>query len=75
MTPSAGGFLAECIELDAAGEGATRDEAVRQLRESILDRMRSTEAIAPPSKAPSVVIELSEAAPHRDVSPQGPGEA
>lgn len=75
LTTADGGYLAECIEISAAGEGNTRDAAISSLRESIVERM-STEAVAPPSHETRAAVELIEAAPPVEApSPQGPGEA
>ena len=70
-----GSFVAECVEIEAEGEGATAKAAIDSLRQAIKERMGSSEAVAPPSMPPSPEIELMEAAsPQRSVSPQGPGE-
>lgn len=77
LGPSDGGFLAECVEIDAEGEGATREAAIDALREAIRERMQSAEAVAPPPSQPKAAVELIEASPLRESSPspQGPGEA
>lgn len=75
LTTADGGYLAECVEIDAQGEGSTGAAAISSLRESILERM-STEAVAPPSHETRAAVELIEAAPPAEApSPQGPGEA
>lgn len=77
LGPSDGGYLAECVEIDAEGEGNTREAAIDALREAIRERMTSAEAVAPPPSTPQAAVELIEAAPLRESapSPQGPGEA
>ena len=76
LTPSDGGYIASCAEIEAEGEGSTREAAVRSLRESICERMSSAEAVAPPSQTPHASVELIEASPAaEEPSPQGPGEA
>ena len=52
------GFVAECVESDAAGEGKTAKEAVSALREALEERMFRPDAIAPPSRPPPGTIEL-----------------
>lgn len=75
LTPADGGYLAECVEIDAQGEGATREIALDSLRQAITERM-TPEAVALPSQSPQSSVELIEAAPaEARTSPQGPGEA
>lgn len=47
------GFLAECIESEAAGEGKTARDAVESLRRSLEERMLRPDAVAPPSTPPT----------------------
>jgi len=54
-----GGYLAECIESDAAGEGKSAREAIESLRTSLHERMFRPDAIAPPPSATSGSIELA----------------
>jgi hypothetical protein len=71
------GWLAECVESDAAGEGASEREAVESLRKALEERMLRPDAIAPPSSPDSARIEL-ERAPDAGRTPldlSGPGEA
>lgn len=75
------GFVAECIEAEAAGEGKTSKEAVDSLRKSLEERMFRPDAVAPPSKPTEDVIELvlaDEATPsaeRRSLDLGGPGDA
>jgi predicted RNase H-like HicB family nuclease len=60
------GIYAECVELDAAGEGKTREEAVEALREALRGILGAAEAVAPPAAATSHHVVLIEAtAPQR----------
>jgi len=51
-------WLAECEEVDLAGEGATRDEALSTLRSALEEYFQRAEAVAPPSDAPREAIEI-----------------
>lgn len=56
------GWIAECVESDAMGEGKTEREAIASLRESLEERMFRPDAVAPPSEeAPHapIVLELA----------------
>ncbi|MBX3206702.1 MAG: hypothetical protein KF764_16655 [Labilithrix sp.] len=74
------GFVAECVESEAAGEGKTATEAVESLRRSLEERMFRPDAVAPPSQPTEGVIELvladeGAAADRRSLDPSGPGDA
>jgi hypothetical protein len=51
-------WLAQCEEVDRAGEGATPDEAIASLREALEEYFGQAEAIAPPSQPPAESIEI-----------------
>ncbi len=53
-----GGFVAECIEAEAAGDGRTAKDAVESLRLALEERMFRPDAVAPPSEPAESVIEL-----------------
>ncbi len=74
MQSSDEGYLAECLEMDIAGEGATQEAAIQALRKGIDERRHAPDAIAPPSKANLGGIELVAAPPEPVRSPEGPGE-
>jgi hypothetical protein len=74
------GFVAECVESEAAGEGKTAKDAVEALRKSLEERMFRPDAVAPPEEPAESVIELvlaDENAPadRRSLDPGGPGDA
>jgi hypothetical protein len=74
------GFLAECMEAEAAGEGKTARDAVESLRKSLAERMFRPDAVAPPPEPTESVIELvlaDENAPadRRSLDLGGPGDA
>lgn len=76
----ADGYLAECVESEAAGEGKTEKAAVESLRKSLEERMFRPDAVAPPSKPTGGEIELVRAEesstsgrPSLDLG--GPGDA
>lgn len=52
------GFVAECVESEAAGEGKTAKDAVDALRRSLEERMFRPDAVAPPSRPAEGTIEL-----------------
>lgn len=52
------GFIAECVESDAAGEGTTEKSAVEALRRALEERMFRPDAVAPPPRPAEVTIEL-----------------
>ncbi len=52
------GWLAECVESDAAATGATPAEAVTALHAALEERMFRPEAVAPPPETEHSVIEL-----------------
>jgi predicted RNase H-like HicB family nuclease len=51
-------WLAQCEEVDRAGEGATREEAIASLREALHEYFGHTEAVAPPAEKPHEAIEI-----------------
>ncbi|MBX3213914.1 MAG: hypothetical protein KF850_17905 [Labilithrix sp.] len=74
------GFVAECVESEAAGEGKTAKDAVESLRRSLEERMFRPDAVAPPSQPTKGVIELvlaeeGAAVDRRSLDPGGPGDA
>ena len=73
------GFLAECVESEAAGEGKTAKEAVESLRKSLEERMFRPDAVAPPSRPTEGEIELvlaeDGATERRSLDLGGPGDA
>jgi predicted RNase H-like HicB family nuclease len=48
LTQADGQWLAECEEVDRAGEGRTPDEALASLREALKDYFSEAQAVAPP---------------------------
>jgi len=75
LIKDANGYLAQCVESEAAGEGKTSKEALESLRVSLEERMFRPDAVAPPSETEHSVIELelaSDRAP-REVDLSGPG--
>lgn len=52
------GFVAECVESEAAGEGPTEAAAVSSLRDVLEERMFRPDAVAPPSRPTESPIEL-----------------
>lgn len=59
-------FIAECIEVDAAGEGTTAAEAVLELRE-LLSKKMEPQAVAPPSQRGPIEIDLTESGATRGI--------
>ena len=72
-----GKVCASCLDLEAAGEGATREEALAALREAVSERL-SPEAVAPPPHPQTPVIEIIVVdceEPDHARKPTGPGDA
>ena len=76
LVRDANGWLAECVESDAAGEGKTSKAAVESLRASLEERMFRPDAIAPPPETEHSTIELelaAEATEQKSIDLGGPG--
>jgi len=58
LIKDANGYVAECVESDAAGEGKSARDAVEALRASLEERMFRPDAVAPPASGPHSTIEL-----------------
>lgn len=54
-----GHWVAECLEIDAAGEGLSAAEAVLTLRDALAERFVS-DAVAPPSRRDKVELDLTQ---------------
>jgi hypothetical protein len=52
------GFVAQCVEIDALGEGSTREAAIRSLRTELEDQMSHVEGIAPPAVPAEISVDL-----------------
>jgi hypothetical protein len=52
------GWLAQCEEVDCAGEGATPELALAELRVALDEYFGHAEAVAPPPEAPREAIEI-----------------
>jgi predicted RNase H-like HicB family nuclease len=53
-----GEWLAQCEEVDLAGTGGTREEAIASLREALQEYFTHPEAIAPPGELARESIEI-----------------
>lgn len=78
LIKDASGWMAECVESEAAGEGKTSKEAVESLRTSLEERMFRPDAVAPPEQTEHSTIELeltseSESEKTRELDLGGPG--
>jgi hypothetical protein len=51
-------WVAQCEEVDRAGEGATPAEALASLRQALDDYFGSSSAVAPPAEPPRDPIEI-----------------
>jgi len=58
VTWDGGRWLAQCEEVDRAGEGDTPEAAVASLREALEEYFGQAEAIAPPQEKPCEAIEI-----------------
>ena len=74
-TPS--GWLATCVDIEAGGEGKTREEALASLRASIAER-EAPEAVALPRDAcppqTEIVIVEDDSPSQKAHEPTGPGD-
>ena len=83
LVRDARGYVAECVETEAAGEGASAKDAVASLKQSLEERMLRPDAVAPPSHPTGETIELVLADEHdesrlekdREIDLGGPGDA
>jgi hypothetical protein len=77
LVEDANGWLAECVESDAAGEGKSEKDAVESLRKALEERMLRPDAVAPPSSPDDAKIELERVSDHGQASVDlgGPGDA
>jgi len=83
LVRDARGYVAECVESEAAGEGKSAREAVASLKQSLEERMLRPDAIAPPSHPTNETIELvladgrseSRLENDREIDLGGPGDA
>jgi hypothetical protein len=76
LIKDANGYVAECVESEAAGEGKTSKDAVESLRASLEERMFRPDAVAPPPETERSTIELelaSEKTPRKSLDLGGPG--
>lgn len=63
LVRDAAGWVAECVETEAAGEGRTEGDAVAALKNALVERLFRPDAVAPPSRPePAPEIELEPAA-------------
>ncbi len=70
-------WLATCLDLEASGEGKTREEALESLRVAIEER-ETPEAMAPPEVDLPPGIEILVVGPDADeraLEPTGPGDS
>jgi hypothetical protein len=81
LVRDANGWLAECVESEAMGEGKSAKEAVASLHKSLEERMLRPDAVAPPAEQEEIRIELVLADEpgdrpdrEREVDYGGPGE-
>ena len=58
VTHEDGGYVAQCNELDLAGEGPTPEAAAASLRSALVEHLKESEAVAPPTLAANAPLEL-----------------
>jgi hypothetical protein len=76
LTRSRSGYCAQCIEIEATGEGETPQAAVESLRAELHDRLDHVEGVAPPSQPTPTVLEIVVLEPSEttEAAPSGPGD-
>ena len=58
LTREADGWLATCVESEAAGEGRSEAEAIASLKCALEERLLRPDAVAPPEAQPRASIHL-----------------
>lgn len=58
VSQTSDGWLAQCEEVECAGEGASAKEALAQLRTALEEYFHQAEAVAPPPEAAHEAIEI-----------------
>lgn len=58
LIEDANGYVAECVESDAMGEGKSAKDAIAALRTVLEERMFRPDAVAPPAELDEPEIEL-----------------
>jgi hypothetical protein len=58
LSRNGSGYSAQCVEIEATGEGGTRQAAVESLRAELKDLLEPTEGVAPPSRPVPTVLEI-----------------
>ena len=81
LIKDANGYVAECVESDAMGEGKSAKDAIASLHKALEERMFRPDAVAPPPEPEDTSIELVLASDRgdradvdREVDYGGPGE-
>lgn len=67
------GYFAECLEMECAAEGRSREAAVEGLRTALCERLTEPNAVAPPASVGSTEVLLTEAPREASLEPSGPG--
>ena len=55
LSRTSSGFIAQCVEIDALGEGSTGEAAIRSLETELRDQLGHVEGMAPPDVPPTPV--------------------
>jgi hypothetical protein len=58
LTRNSSGYSAQCVEIEATGEGETRQAAIESLRAELHDRLDHVEGVAPPSQPIPTALEI-----------------
>jgi hypothetical protein len=58
LNQTSSGFVAQCVEVEAFGEGSTREDAIRSLQTELEDQLSHVEGMAPPSVPAAISIDL-----------------
>ncbi len=78
LVRDASGWIAECVEADAMGEGKTERDAITSLKSALEERMFRPDAVAPPASQPHPAIDLAPATAsepeRRSLDLGGPGD-
>jgi hypothetical protein len=73
LTQGPSGYSAQCVEIEAIGEGRSRQAALDSLQREIED-LEHVEGVALPPEQPSIPIEIVIVEESVEVTASGPGD-
>lgn len=58
LNRTSSGFVAQCVETEALGEGSTKEGALQSLRTELEDQLSHVEGMAPPPEPTTISVDL-----------------